>query len=184
MITLLGPPRKSCRRAIHRLDPARVPQPRSRPRRKARPLFRVPSRTRPPTLERNRRYRAQRPNGSPTADEPRTSSPDARSHIVGSTGRRFHNGTPCSAMKQSDRGFGPISTILPARLKLAISLQCSWSPMGWMDLNEYALIEGAAKDRLLDLLQAVVPRRVKAAGAPTSTLATVLSVSSALRVRP
>ena len=184
MITLLGPPRKSCRRAIHRLDPARVPQPRSRPRRKARPLFRVPSRTRPLTLERNRRYRAQRPNGS----RPRTSHARARltraATSPGSTGRRFHNGTPCSAMKQSERGFGPISTILPARLKLAISLQCSWSPMGWMDLNEYALIEGAAKDRLLDLLQAVVPRRVKAAGAPTSTLATVLSVSSALRVQP
>jgi len=124
-----------------------------------------------------------------TAD-PRQRTSHARARLTraatspGSTGRRFHNGTPCSAMKQSERGFGPISTILPARLKLAISLQCSWSPMGWMDLNEYALIEGAAKDRLLDLLQAVVPRRVKAAGAPTSTLATVLSVSSALRVQP
>jgi len=56
--------------------------------------------------------------------------------------------------------------------------------MGWMDLSEYVLIEGAARDRLLDLLQAVVPRRVKAAGAPTSTLATVLDVASALRVQP
>ena len=181
MITLLGPPRKSCRRAIHRLDPARVPQPRSRPRRKARPLFRVPSRTDARTKQ---TISGTTPEWIPTADEPRTSSPDARRHIAGIHGRRFHNGTPCSAMKQSERGFGPISTILPARLKLAISLQCSWSPMGWMDLNEYALIEGAAKDRLLDLLQAVVPRRVKAAGAPTSTLATVLSVSSALRVQP
>ena len=56
--------------------------------------------------------------------------------------------------------------------------------MGWMDLSEYVLIEGAARDRQGDLLQAVVPRRVKAAGAPTSTLATVLYVASALRVQP
>ena len=54
--------------------------------------------------------------------------------------------------------------------------------MGWMDLSEYVLIEGAARDRLLDLLPAVVPRRVNAAGAPMSTLATVLYVASALRV--
>ena len=53
--------------------------------------------------------------------------------------------------------------------------------MGWMDLSEYVLIEGAARDRLLDLLQAVVPRRVKGAGAPTST---VLHVASALQVQP
>ena len=56
--------------------------------------------------------------------------------------------------------------------------------MGWMDLSEYALIEGAARDRVVDLLQAAVPRRVKAAGAPTSTLARVLYVASALRVQP
>ncbi len=56
--------------------------------------------------------------------------------------------------------------------------------MGWMDLSEYVLIEGAARDRLGDLLQAVVPRRVKAAGAPTSTLATALYVTSALRAQP
>jgi hypothetical protein len=56
--------------------------------------------------------------------------------------------------------------------------------MGWMDLSEYVLIEGAARDRLLDLRQVVVPRQVKAAGAPTSTLATVLYVASALRVQP
>ena len=42
--------------------------------------------------------------------------------------------------------------------------------MGWMDLSEYVLIEGAARDRLLDLLPAVVPRRVNSAGAPMSTL--------------
>ena len=56
--------------------------------------------------------------------------------------------------------------------------------MGWMDLSEYVLIEGAARDRLSDLLQTVVPRRAKAAGAPMSTLATVLYVASALRAQP
>ena len=48
-----------------------------------------------------------------------------------------------------------------------------------MDLSEYVLIEGAARDRLLDLLPAVVPLRVNAAGAPMSTLATALHVASA-----
>lgn len=33
-----------------------------------------------------------------------------------------------------------------------------------MDLSEYVLIEGAARDRLLDLLPAVVPRRVNGGG--------------------
>ena len=56
--------------------------------------------------------------------------------------------------------------------------------MGWMDMSEYVLIEGAARDRRGDLLQAVVPRRVKAAGATTSTLATVLYVAPALRAQP
>ncbi|PYN76212.1 MAG: hypothetical protein DMD96_26160 [Candidatus Rokuibacteriota bacterium] len=50
-----------------------------------------------------------------------------------------------------------------------------------MDLSEYVLIEGAARDRLADLLQAAAPRQVKA---PTPTLATMLYVASALRARP
>jgi len=62
-------------------------------------------------------------SGSATADEPRTSSPARAVTSSGSTGR-FHNGTPCSAMKQSDRVFGPIST--PAcTVELVISLHDS-----------------------------------------------------------
>jgi hypothetical protein len=46
--------------------------------------------------------------------------------------------------------------------------------MGWMDLSEYVLIEGAARDRLLDLLPAVVSATSELGGssdvdAPTSS---------------
>ena len=88
-------------------------------------------------------------------------------------------------MKQSDRVFGPIFDDPACTVEVGdLFALFLVSSMGWMDLSEYVLIEGAARDRLLDLLPAVVPRRVNAAGAPMSTLATALYVASALRVQP
>lgn len=56
--------------------------------------------------------------------------------------------------------------------------------MGWMDLSEYRLIEEAVRDRVGDLRRAAVWRGMKAEEDPTSTLATILYVASALRARP
>ncbi|OLD78683.1 MAG: hypothetical protein AUG87_00780 [Candidatus Rokubacteria bacterium 13_1_20CM_4_70_14] len=56
--------------------------------------------------------------------------------------------------------------------------------MGWMDLSEYVLIEGAVRDRLRDLRRTIERRGLRAAEARMSTLATVLYVASVLRARP
>ena len=56
--------------------------------------------------------------------------------------------------------------------------------MGWMDLSEYVVIEGAARDRLLDLLPAVVPQTSELGGSSDVDAPTVLYVASALRVQP
>jgi hypothetical protein len=54
--------------------------------------------------------------------------------------------------------------------------------MGWMDLSDYALIEGAVVDRLDDL------RRARGAARdgddPISAVARALYVAAALRARP
>jgi hypothetical protein len=54
--------------------------------------------------------------------------------------------------------------------------------MGWMDLSEYVLIEGAARDRLRDLRG--VRRGTPPTATPMSALAKLLYAASALRIRP
>ena len=54
--------------------------------------------------------------------------------------------------------------------------------MGWMDLSEYVLIDGAVSDRLGDLRRA--RRGTLPAEAPISVFAKILYIASARRARP
>ena len=56
--------------------------------------------------------------------------------------------------------------------------------MSWMDLNEYVLIEGVARDRLDDFRRASARRGVNMKKAPMSTIERMLYVASVLRALP
>jgi hypothetical protein len=69
-----------------------------------------------------------------------------------------------------------------ARSELVVSLHRFDAVMGWMNLNDYALIEGAVVDRLDELRRA---RRAAGDGDdPASAVARALYVAAALRARP
>jgi hypothetical protein len=66
--------------------------------------------------------------------------------------------------------------------ELVVSLHRFGDVMGWMDLSDYALIEGAVVDRLDELRRArgVVPD----GDDPTPAMARALYIAAALRARP